>query len=229
MKETISNFTLFNIMRQFYFFLILSMLAFPFSGMAKISFEKHEDVVEGPRRWTYEVGAAVITPNRIKDFLGAGKGVNRAKGDAGGEIYSFTASRRVGQMVANIADYTFTPQFELPFTLEVVDENSGNPFPAFASSFTVRWVDFPWNVYVPTSFAMGVGLNFSSELYKIDQERHPDMHRSRLKINWPIQLTFALPSYPDDQLMVYIIHHSGGRMLDHGGLNALGIGYRRDF
>jgi len=216
-------------MQKLYIVLLLLILTAPYSRAATICFEKQEEMEGGPRNWAYEVGAAFITPNRIKDFMGAGTSVRRARGDAGGEIYSFTASRRIGQLVANVGGYTFTPQLELPFTLEVVDENAGNPFLAFASSFNVRWLDFPWNHYIGTSFAMGVGLNFSSELYTIDQERHPGMHRSRLKINWPIQMTFALPSYPDDQLMVYIIHHSGGRLLDHGGLNALGIGYRRDF
>ena len=161
--------------------------------------------------------------------MGTGRGITRSQGDAGGEIYTFTASRRLGQFVWNLDDYTFTPQLELPFTLEVVNENSESPFLAFASSFTVRWVDFPWNKYLRTSFSMGLGLNYSSETYAMDRERHPGRDRSHLKFNWPIQATFALPRYPDNQLMLYIVHHSGGRIFDHGGLNALGIGFRRDF
>ncbi len=117
----------------------------------------------------------------------------------------------------------------MPFTLELVNENSGDTFMAFAGSFNVRWIDFPWNDYVKTSFSMGVGLNYSDRIYQMDQIRHPGDDRSRLKFNWPIQATFALPSYPDHQLTAFIIHHSGGGMFDHGGLNAFGIGYRRDF
>lgn len=194
-----------------------------------IRFEKHEKIKDGPNSWAYEAGVAFITPNRIKNFVGKGKKISRYRGDGGGEIYSFTASRRLGQLVWDFADCTFTPQLELPFTMEIVNENSGKPFLAFASSFSMRWVDFFWDKYVRTSFSMGLGLNVSSEIYKVDQERHPDTHRSHVKLNWPIQATFALPGYPDNQLIVYIVHHSGGRLFDHGGLNALGIGYRRDF
>lgn len=216
-------------MQKLYLSLVFSILATPFLEAATINLEKHKESEGGPRSWAYEIGAAFITPNNISDFGGMGHGVSRAQGDAGGEIYSFTASRRLGQLVWNIAGYTFTPQMELPFTLEVVHENSGTPFLACAGSFSMRWVDFPWHDYVRTSFAMGLGLNLSSKIYKMDQERHEDTHRSHLKFNWPIQATFALPSHPRDQLLVYIIHHSGGHVFDQGGLNALWIGYRRDF
>lgn len=192
-----------------------------------ILFEKHEEIAGGPRSWAYEFGIAMITSNTIENFVGVGGFVDRANGPAGGEIYTFTASRRLGQLVWNLDDNTFTPQIELPFTMEVVNENAGSTFLAFAGSFKVRWIDFPWNDYVKTSFAMGLGLNYSGQIYQIDEERHPGDGRSHLKFNWPIQATFALPSHPDDQLTIFIIHHSGGRLFDHGGMNALGIGYRR--
>jgi hypothetical protein len=196
---------------------------------ATLCFEKHVETTDGPRTWAYELGVAMITPNGIEDFVGYGDSISREDGPGGGEIYSFTASRRLGQLVWNVGGHTFTPQVEMPLTLELVNENSGGPFVAFAGSITVRWVDFPWNDYVKTTFAMGLGLNYSGQIYEIDQIRHRGDDRSNLKFNWPIQATFALPDHPDDQLMIFIIHHSGGRIFDRGGLNALGIGYRRDF
>jgi hypothetical protein len=50
-----------------------------------------------------------------------------------------------------------------------------------------------------------------------------------LKFNWPIQMTFALPEFPEHQLMIFIAHQSGGHIFDEGGVNSLGVGYRRDF
>ena len=171
----------------------------------------------------------MITTNNIENFAFVGDHIDRAKGPSGGEIYLFTVSRRLGELVWNVGGHRFTPQLELPFSMEIVDENEGSPFAAFAVSFNVRWVDFPWNDYLKTSFAMGIGLNLTTDVYGEDQVRHPGDERSRLKFNWPIQLTLALPAYPDDQLTVFIIHHSGGRIFDDGGFNALGLGYRRDF
>jgi hypothetical protein len=196
---------------------------------ATMCFEKHVETEGGPRTWSYELGVAFITPNNIENFAFVDGSVSRADGPAGGEIYTFTVSRRLGQVVWKIDGYTFTPQLELPFTMELVNENSGGPFLAFAASLNLRWVDFPWNDYVKTSFAMGVGLNYSGQIYQMDEVRHPGNDRSHLKFNWPIQATFALPDYPDEQLMIFIIHHSGGRIFDHGGVNALGVGYRHDF
>ncbi|MBG7607495.1 MAG: hypothetical protein IZT59_05655 [Verrucomicrobia bacterium] len=216
-------------MRAFLTSLVVFFSLLRISQGATVFFEKHIETEGGPRTWAYELGVAFITPNEIENFLFINDTVSRADGPAGGEIYTFTASRRLGQLVWKIGDHTFTPQLELPFTMELVNENAGNTFMAFAGSFNVRWIDFPWNDYVKTSFSMGVGLNYSDEIYLMDQIRHPGNDRSRLKFNWPIQATFAFSDYPDDQLMLFIIHHSGGRLFDHGGLNALGIGYRRDF
>jgi hypothetical protein len=184
---------------------------------------------DGRRAWDFEAGVAVITNNNIEDFASASFSLDRVHGRNGGNIYTFTATRRLGELKWEIGGYTFTPQLEVPLTLEIVDENSRAPFLDFNASFAVRWIDFPWNKYVKTTFAMGVGLSYSEKIYLMDIERHPDEDRSNLKINWPIQWTFALPEYPEHQLMVFIAHQSGGHIFDDGGVNSLGIGYRRDF
>jgi len=209
--------------------LIIILVAAGNSWGATVCFEKHVETEGGPATWNYEFGVAMITSNSIEDFVGFGDSVSGADGPEGGEIYTFTISRRLGQLVWNTGGHTFTPQIELPFTLEVVNENSQDPFLAFSGSLNVRWVDFPWNDYIKTTFSMGIGLNYSDQIYQIDQVRHPGDDRSHLKFNWPIQATLALPDYPDKQLMIFIIHHSGGNIFDDGGMNGLGFGYRGEF
>lgn len=193
---------------------------------ATICFIPH-DSSDGRRDWAFDVGVAFITTNNIGDFaLGR---VNIADGPSGGEIYSFTASRRLGELKWEIGGHTFRPQLEMPLTLEVVDENSRSPFLDLNATVMIRWVDFPWNDYVKTSFAMGLGLSYSSKIYLMDIERHPDSNRSHLKFNWPIQLTLALPAHPDHQFMLFVAHQSGGHIFDDGGVNSIGLGYRRAF
>ncbi|MGD7653707.1 MAG: hypothetical protein ACQCXQ_10860 [Verrucomicrobiales bacterium] len=206
----------------------LAILACKVSA-ASFCFQPHVASPDGPRTWAFEIGVAAITDNNIEDFILNIPEIQREKGAAGGEIYTFTASRRLGEFHWEIGGRTFTPQVELPLTLEIVDENSHSPFPDFNASFFVRWIDFPWNHWVKTSFGMGVGLSYSSHIYLIDEVRHPGDDRSKLKINWPIQMTFAHPEYEDHQLMLFILHQSGGKMLDSGGVNSLGLGYRYDF
>ena len=183
---------------------------------------------DAKRLWSFEAGAAFITSNNINEIV-AGDNVTLDGGDAGGQVYSVTGSRHLGDLRFTVGGNTFQPQLELPITLGIVDENSRNPFLEYRASFVVRWVDFPWNDYIKTTFATGLGLNYSSKIYLMDIQRHPDSDRSNLKFNWPIQLTLALPSYPDQELLLYVEHHSGGHVFDRGGVNSLGIGYRRDF
>ena len=175
-------------------------------------------------RWSFEYGVAFITSQNIEELM-SGE-LNIDDGPAGGEIHYFTASRLLAEPEWCLFGETYYPSLELPITLGIVDENGRSPFASYSVSFVVRWRDFPWNEHVLTSFATGVGLTWSSEVYAMDKQRHPDDDRSRWKFDWPLQLTLAHPSHPQHQLVLFIAHQSGGRIFDRGGVNSLGIGYR---
>lgn len=178
--------------------------------------------------WSFEFGVAFITSNSIGDLLTSE--ISRDTGDAGGEIYQFTATKLLKTLTWNVAGQEFHPQIELPLCLEIVDENSRDPFPDYNAALQFRWVDFPWNSYVTTSFGVGLGLSYSSQVYLMDIQRHPDVYRSRLKFDLPIHLTFARASHPDQQLVFYLAHQSGGfYIFDKGGVNSLGMGLRCSF
>lgn len=196
------------------------------SGHAAVCLVPHDDH-SGKRTWGFECGVAFITSNSVDDLINGQLDFDDRP--AGGEIYQFSGVRRLGELVWEVGECVFHPQLELPITLEIVDENGRAPFPDLNASFTVRWVDFPWNDYLPTTFSMGIGLSYSTKLYLEDIKRHPGEERSKLKFNWPIQLTFAAPHFPDLQFMLYLSHQSGGLIFDQGGVNSLGCGLRRDF
>jgi len=206
--------------------LFLSLVSLP--ANASICFVSADDQPE-ISKWAYEFGVAFLTTNTIDDILLGDRSVDIAGGSAGGEIYNFTVSRRLGELHWNVGNHTFTPQLEVPLMLEIVDENGRAPFLDYNASFVIRWVDFPWNRFVKTTFGTGVGLSYSSKVYQMDIDRHLGEDRSHLKFNWPIQLTLASPNRPQDQLQLYIAHQSGGHIFDAGGVNSLGIGYRRGF
>ncbi len=182
---------------------------------------------KGLEGWAFETGVAMITNNSIGEISLAS--MERETGASGGEVYSITASRTLGELRWNIEGHTLTPRFEIPMTLEIVNENAPNTFPDYSVSFAVRWVDFPWNDTIKTTFMMGIGLSYSERIYRVDKLRHPGENRSNLKFNWPIQLTLALPAYPQEQLTIFISHHSGGHIFDKGGINSIGMGFRHEF
>lgn len=176
------------------------------------------------KRWAFEYGVAFITSQNIEELL-AGE-VDIDDGPAGGEIHYFTASYLLAEPEWSLWGDVYRPALELPLTLGIIDENGRSPFVSYSASFNVRWRDFPWNDHIRTSVSMGVGLNWSSEVYAMDVLRHPDDDRSKWKFNWPIQLTFAHPSYTQHQFQLFVAHQSGGRIFDKGGVNSLGFGYR---
>jgi hypothetical protein len=172
-------------------FLLLSpVLAFPAMVFAG---ERSDVLAPGEsdffKRWAFEYGVAFITSQNIEELLGGE--LDFDDGPAGGEIHQFTASYLLAEPEWCLRGNVYRPALELPLTLGVIDENGRSPFASYSASFNVRWRDFPWNDHIRTSFSMGVGLTWSSEVYAMDVQRHPGDDRSKWKFNWPIQMTFV--------------------------------------
>ena len=180
-----------------------------------------------PRNWSVQTGVAFISRNDIGEVLSGG--LEPAEGDAGGLLYSIALNWTAHRFKIGCRGRTLTPRFEPYLNLTLVDENSRGIFPDYNGGVGFRWVDFPWDKWVETTFFMGIGLSYSSRVYRVDREQHPDEDRSHLKLDWPIQLTFALPRWPQHQLVLFNDHQSGGHIFDEGGVNSLGIGYRFEF
>jgi hypothetical protein len=191
---------------------------------ALITFEN----MNAPVDWTFEFGVALMTENDIDDFI-EGE-VDFEYGDAGATTYQFTATKKLTELPFELFGKEFTPWLEMPLCLELVDENANDPFLVYNASLQLRWVDFPWNSYIRTTFAAGLGLSYATQIYDMDIQRHPDEERSHLKFNLPIQLSFSLPDAPQHQVIFYISHHSGGfGTFDRGGVNSIGVSYGYSF
>ena len=182
---------------------------------------------EKVRNFSLQFGVANLTSRNIGEILSGD--VESAEGEASGQLYSLTFSWTAHRFSIPVGERTLTPQFEPYLALTIVDEDNRSPFPDYNGGVGFRWVNFPWNDWVQTTFFMGVGFSYSSKVYTIDRLRHPEDERSHLKLDWPIQLTLAHPRWPRHQLVGYIDHQSGGHVFDSGGVNSLGIGYRFAF
>ncbi len=208
---------------------ILSLLLFAAMacGTAPAATVLRNDVQAPLRHWSFEYGLAFITTGTIDEVALARTRI--PDGPSGGQVHLLTASYRLAEPTWNMGSRRFNPLLELPLTLGIVDENGRSPFLNYSASFQVRWRDFPWNDVIKTTASMGLGLAYSEEVFLIDREKHLDSDRSHVKFNWPIQLSFALPQYPQHQLTVFIMHQSGGLIFDRGGVNNIGLGYRLGF
>ena len=67
-----------------------------------------------------------------------------------------------------------------------------------------RWNYFPWDKYVDTSFAVGDGMSYYTEVSEVEKEDDEDAQRS---LNYLLfEVALGLPKYPQWDL-VFRIHH----------------------
>jgi hypothetical protein len=93
----------------------------------------------------------------------------------------------------------------------------------------LRYQGFPWDDRLVTTFAVSFGLNWASEVTKVEQERADDDTGARWMHFFAPEVTLALPSHPNVQLMFRFHHRSGmfGLINDTGGAAQYGtVGLR---
>ncbi|WP_373501163.1 hypothetical protein [Desulfococcus sp.] len=104
----------------------------------------------------------------------------------------------------------------------------------FNALFALRWLRFPWDRYVDTSFAVGEGFSYATRVPAVERDLHGELTgldpaTSKLLNYLMFEAAFGLPSYPKWDLIVRLHHRSGvfGLFNDvHGGSNAIGVGLR---
>ena len=100
----------------------------------------------------------------------------------------------------------------------------------FAPYIAWRWANFPWNHYVTTSLAIGEGVSYVSSVPWIEKRNNDNIKRV---LNYlMLEATFAIPCYPQWQLVARIHHRSGAFGLyhaDNSGSNVIGLGVRYIF
>ena len=88
-----------------------------------------------------------------------------------------------------------------------------------------RWVTFPWNAYLNTTFAVGEGISYATEVPELEREKGASQWLNYLLF----EVTFALPKYPEWAIVGRIHHRSGffGALAPNGSnVVAAGIEYR---
>ena len=96
--------------------------------------------------------------------------------------------------------------------------------------FVARWLTFPWNHILPTTFAFGEGLSYATKTPNIE-----GLHNEKVShfLNYlSIEFTFALPQTKRFHLLTRVHHRSGAYGLFNdvkGASNAVGVGLRYEF
>jgi hypothetical protein len=97
----------------------------------------------------------------------------------------------------------------------------------FNGLVVARWHPFPWDRYLDTSFAIGEGLSYATEVPPVEVARGQDT--AKLLNYLLFELTMALPAYPNMQVVALMHHRSGAFGLFSGvtgGSNFFGAGLK---
>jgi len=95
----------------------------------------------------------------------------------------------------------------------------------------LRWLPFPWDAHLDTSFASGVGLSYATKIPEFEEERRGDGQTEQLLVYFMLELELAMPASRHWSLVSRIHHRSGAFGLFNGVTGAsnacsLGIKYR---
>jgi len=136
------------------------------------------------------------------------------------------AAVAAGRKIGNLFD-------RIDFELEgqVVKHLAGQHYWEFNALVVARWLRFPWNDIIKTSFAVGEGLSLATEISVSEEKYHGDK-TSKFLNYLMFEFDFALPDEPRWSLVTRLHHRSGVFGLFngvHGASNALGMGIRYHF
>ncbi|MEX2452150.1 MAG: hypothetical protein WD407_14935 [Rhodospirillales bacterium] len=175
-----------------------------------------ESELFAPGGWALTLYGGIGTDGGIEDFPGLKADFNNAY------MTTVAVSREVARWRGRAA-----LEIEGQIAKHFVKQNhvEGNLL------FAVRWLDFPWNDVVRTSFAVGEGISYASSVPEIERERSPGK-TSRLLNYIMIELELAPPDQDEWSFVTRIHHRSGVYGLYNGvskGSNLLGFGIKRRF
>ncbi len=92
----------------------------------------------------------------------------------------------------------------------------------------VRWLKFPWDKYVDTSFAVGDGLSYNTRTSDVEKDDDEDAGRW---LNYLMfEVTLGLPKYPRWDFVYRIHHRSSIRgLIGEGASNFVTAGFKYAF
>jgi hypothetical protein len=155
---------------------------------------------------TGDMGNSMVAPDFEKEYSFAALGLSR-------KVYSLTTY--IDLEVEGLVLKHMGKQYHEEFDLLLV----------------ARWLTFPWNRYIETTFAVGNGLSYSTEKATLEERLYGEK-TSNLVNGMMFEWTFDVPSYQGWSL-VWRFHHRSGvyGLYDgvRGAANAMGIGLKYRF
>lgn len=138
-------------------------------------------------------------------------------------VYVLSVGKELG-VYKNVIGYELEAQVAQHSGKQTHEEING--------AFTLRWLPFPWDRYLDTSFAFGNGLSYATSEPELEIREGEEHKTNQLLYYILVELAFSLPQQPDWDLFVRIHHRSSVfGLIDNiwTGSNFVGLGLRYKF
>jgi hypothetical protein len=126
--------------------------------------------------------------------------------------------------------YTFQDYFSLEIEGQIAKHFGDQDQWEFNLVAYFRWLLFPWDKYLDTSFAAGAGLSYATSIPKIEAKNYDET--SKLLGALMFEFAFSIPHVPQWSLITGLHHRSGaGGVFNgvRGASNAWVMGLRYSF
>ncbi len=126
--------------------------------------------------------------------------------------------------------YTFQDYFNIEIEGQIAKHFGDQDQWEFNGVAYFRWLPFPWDAYLDTSFATGAGLSYATSVPKIEAKNYDEAVRFLGALMF--EFAFSLPHVPQWSLITGIHHRSGaGGVFSgvRGASNAWAMGIRYSF
>lgn len=126
----------------------------------------------------------------------------------------------------------FSEKAAVEAELQTLRHFGGQDHWEFTAMLLFRWKEFPWDEHVDTSFAIGDGLSFPTELPAEELNAHTRGNSGRLLNSVMMEITLADPDIPEWALALRYHHRSGffRTFSDVGEASTVfGLGLKRNF
>lgn len=171
----------------------------------------------GEYKWAVTAYYGVLTGDTLSDVL-----TFQADYDSDYKFWALALARKLK---------TVNPKLTIEFEGQLAKHIEGQDHWEINGLFAARWLRFPWDAYVDTTAAAGVGLSYATELpqFEVDTEGASEKLLGYLLF----ELTFGPPSIPQWDVVTRIHHRSGAWELFGDGVkgasNSITVGLKYRF